>query len=334
MIEQVVVTSRNPLFGELPKAPIRTPDSSGIVPTSYMFVSPEYFSLLGIPIARGRGFHQDEAHSEARVGILSASAARTLWPTADPVGKTIRVWMDADNRPDLTTTHQLVPKSESDQPGVDITIVGIATDVVSSLIYIGKDPAHIYLPTSAGARHANAILVRGQSVRDLRPDMLQPVFDRIHSNPLAFEAITLDEVLAMQMFPLRIASWIGMLLSAMALALSVSGLYGVVAYALSQRRKEIGIRVALGATSSAVVGLLMLQSGRLAALGSVVGLLMTLAALATLRAFIRLENVSILDPGAFAAGVALVVAAAAFATYVPAREASQIDPAETLRAEG
>ena len=141
-------------------------------------------------------------------------------------------------------------------------------------------------------------------------------------------------MLAMQMFPLRIASWIGMLLSAIAMVLSVSGLYGVVAYALSQRTKEIGIRVALGATANAVVRLLMQQSGRLAALGAAVGLFIAFAVLATARAFIRLENVSILDPGAFAAAIALVVAAAGFATYIPARRAVRIEPAETLRSDG
>ena len=124
------------------------------------------------------------------------------------------------------------------------------------------------------------------------------------------------------------------MLSVVALALSVSGLYGVVVYALSQRRKEISIRMALGATSGRVVRLLMGQSGRLVLIGASVGLLLALAAMGTLRAFIQLGNVSIVDPGAFAAGLALVAGAAAFATWIPARRAARIDPAETLRADG
>ena len=118
------------------------------------------------------------------------------------------------------------------------------------------------------------------------------------------------------------------------LLLSAIGLYGMLSANVSQRTGEIGIRVALGATSRAVVGMLMQQSGRLAAFGAAVGLLIAFLVLATARSFIRLENVSILDPGAFAAAIGLVIAAAAFATYVPARKASRIDPAETLRADG
>ena len=333
-IERVAVTSRNPLFGELPKAPIRRPDSSEVVPTSYMFVSPEYFETLGIRIERGRGFHPDEAQTEARVGIVSAATARKFWPAADPVGKVLRVWIAPERRPDVSTIHELRATRDIAEQGVDITIIGVATDVVSSFIYVGKDPAHLYLPTSAGAQHGSAILLRGRSVGTLRPHLLQPVFDRIHTNPMALEAVTLDEILEMQLFPVRVASWIGMVLSVVALALSVSGLYGVVVYALSQRRKEIGIRMALGATSGRVVRLLMGQSGRLVLIGASVGLLLALAAMGTLRAFIQLGNVSIVDPGAFAAGLALVAGAAAFATWIPARRAARIDPAETLRADG
>jgi hypothetical protein len=333
-IAALAVTSRNPLFGELPKAPVRTRDSAGVVATSFMFVSPEYFSMLGIALQRGRGFQRGEAESEARVGIVSAAAARKLWPAADPVGKTVRVWLEPETRPDLTMKKNLRASSEVDRDSVEVTIVGVASDVVSSFVYVGKDPAHLYLPTSAGARHANAILLRGRSPRDLHPHMLQPLFDTVHANPLALEAVTLDEILAAQLFPLRVASWIGTLLSLIALVLSVSGLYGVVAYALSQRRKEIGIRMALGAPSAAVVRLLMRQSGRLAAIGAGVGLFIAFAALAAARTFVRLDNVSVLDPVTFTAAAALVIGASAFATYIPARKAALIEPAETLRSDG
>jgi predicted permease len=329
-VAQVVVTSRNPLFGELPKAPLRTPDSSGVVATSYMFVSPEYFSTLGIPIERGRGFQPDEARSEARVGIVSASGARRLWPNADPVGKTVRVWIGPEGSA-ITSAEIDASSKDAARQGFEVTIVGVAQDVVSGFIYVGKDPAHLYMPTSPGAPHAQAILLRGHSPGDLRPETLDALFQRIDANPLAFETITLDDMLAIQLFPLRMASWIGMLLSTVALALSVSGLYGVVAYALSQRRKEIGIRVALGATSGMVVRLLLRQSGRLVAIGTTVGLVVALAAMVTVRAFVHVANVSIVDVGAFTLAVALVVSAAAIATYVPARRASAIDASETLR---
>ena len=125
-----------------------------------------------------------------------------------------------------------------------------------------------------------------------------------------------------------------LLLSGIALALSVSGLYGVVTHSVSQRTREIGIRMALGASSTAVVRLLMTQSGRLVAVGGGVGLIVSLAVLSILKALVKLDNVSLLDAGAFATSVALIGTAAGIATYYPARHASHIDPSETLRSEG
>src|SRR4029079_16514352 len=109
------------------------------------------------------------------------------------------------------------------------------------------------------------------SLHDLRPDALQTLLQQVHPNLLAFETLTLDEALALQMFPLMVASWIGLVLSGVALALSVSGLYGVVSYSLNQRTKEIGIRTELGAASAGVVRLLVTQSARLVAIGAGVG---------------------------------------------------------------
>ena len=113
--------------------------------------------------------------------------------------------------------------------------------------------------------------------------------------------------------------------------LSVSGLYGVVTYGLSQRQKEIGIRMALGATSPAIVRLVLSQSARLVVIGAGIGLTLSFSALAALRAMIDLKNVSLLDPVAFAAGVLVIGAAAGAAAYVPSRRATRVDPSEALR---
>jgi hypothetical protein len=103
----------------------------------------------------------------------------------------------------------------------------------------------------------------------------------------------------MQIYPMRIASWIGLPLSGTALIMSVSGLYGVVTYSLSQRTREIGIHVALGASAAAVVRLFMGQSARLVSIGAGLGLLVSFTALAILQAVSSLQNLSILDPAAF-----------------------------------
>lgn len=332
-VAQVTATSHNPLTGELPISPIRMPQGRSMVPVSYMYVSPEYFSTVQIPLDRGRTFGPDEARNESKVAIVSAAAARALWPDADPVGKTVRVWMAPEERPDVITHDRLVSTTQIDDDGNDMVVIGVAKDVVSGLVYDGRRP-HIYLPTSPGARHAKALLVRGRSIADVREDLLQSTLRSVDPNPLAFGILALDEALALQTYPMMIASWIGLLLSGVALALSVSGLYGVVTYGLSQRVKEIGIRIALGATPAAIIRLVMTQAGRLVAIGSAVGLLVSFSALGVLAAIVPLHNVSILNPAAFSVGTAVVAVASALAALFPSRKATRVDPSHSLRADG
>jgi ABC-type antimicrobial peptide transport system permease subunit len=148
-----------------------------------------------------------------------------------------------------------------------------------------------------------------------------------------FEMLPLEELHALQIYPLKAASTVGFLLGALALILSVSGLYGVLTYMLSQRTREIGIRIALGATAAGVVQLMVRQSARLAAAGGVIGLVIAFASLKSLSAVIRLNTISLVDAAAFAGGAVAVMAAAALAAYHPARRATRIDPAAALRAD-
>ena len=331
-VAEVAATSHNPLTGELPISPIRMPQGRTMVPVSYMYVSPEYFSTVQIPLDRGRTFGPDEARRESKVAVVSAAAARALWPNTDPLGKTVRVWMAPEERPDVITHDRLLSTTQIDTEGDDVVVIGVAKDVVSGLVYDGKRP-HIFLPTSPGARHARALLVRGRSIADIRQDLLQATLRTVEANPLAFSILSLDEALALQTYPMIIASWIGVVLSGIALALSVSGLYGVVTYGLSQRVKEIGIRIALGATPAAITRLVMMQAGRLVAIGSGVGLLVSFSALGVLAAIVPLQNVSILSAGAFTVGTAIVAVAAALAALFPSRKATRIDPSDSLRAD-
>ena len=303
-----------------------------MIPVTYMYVSPTYFSTLAIPIDAGRGFAADEARAEARVAIISAAAARAFWPGMNPLGRTIRLWMPPEDRPDIMTRDRLVPGTQVEAEGDDLVVVGVTRDVVSGLVYDGSRP-HVYLPTSPGARHAKAILVRGRSMQDIRPDRLLSALTSVDRNPLAFSILSLDEALALQTYPMTIASWIGLLLSAIALAVSVSGLYGVVTYNLSQRTKEIGIRIALGASPAAIMRLIMGHAGRLVAIGSGIGLLLSFSVLAVLASIVPLQNVSILNPGAFTAGTLVVALAATVAAFFPSRKATRIDPSHSLRAD-
>jgi hypothetical protein len=311
----------NPFFIRSRSVAAGPPGQAAAVATRYTFVSPEYFSLLHIPIVNGRVFDEDEARAEAQVALVSEATARRFWPGQNAVGRSIRI-------------ERSQGRAVDDLPGYgEVTVVGTVPDVVSGLIIDGRDAGHIYLPMTADSRRAIALLVKGRSARDLGPEALQEIFRRVATDPQVFEALPLEEMRALQIYPLQAAAWVGILLAGLALVLSVSGLYGVLAYTVNQRTKEIGLRMALGATAAAVIRLVVSQSARLAMAGAAIGLILTFAALKTLGSTVQLQTISFVDAAAFGAGMVLVVAAAALASYHPARRATRIDPTEALRAD-
>jgi len=332
-IAAMSVTSRNPLAVEAPKAPLRWNGSGAVVAASYMYASPEYFRMLDISIVRGRAFTADESRLEAPVTIISAAGAARLWPGADPLGRSVRIPLEPPQSRSASALTRLERFAGDGAPVSDITVIGVAEDVVSGSVYEGRQSLHLYLPTSPTGPHAASLLVRGRSTEPIRSEVLHEILRNVHADPLAFEALTLDEALALQMYPLRAASWIGSLLGVTALALSLSGLYGVLTYTFGQRTREIGIRMALGATAAAIVRLVLRQSGRLAGIGAAIGVAITFGVMTLLNSVIHLQNVSVLDAGAFCTGLALVMFAAALAASGPARRAVRIDPAVTLRSE-
>jgi hypothetical protein len=301
-----------------------------VVPVSYSFVSEHYFGMLHIPIVHGRAFRAEEARENSGVAIVSAAAAQALWPGEEPLGRTVRLPIQESQGPQTDTLHR--PVDAGNPPAaLLLTVVGVAGDVVSGLVYEGKDAAQVYLPTTSGGAHANAILVRPRSGANLPSDALRTTLLHVDADPLKFETIPLAEMVSVQMFPLHLASWIGSGLGAIALVLSVSGLYGVLTFTLGQRAREIAIRMALGASAPAVVQLVMRQSARLAGAGAAIGLLFAFVVMKLLSGVVRLEEISVVDPGAFAAGIILVAAAVALASYGPARRSTRVDPAHILR---
>ena len=216
---EVVVASRSPLFGETQKTPLR--HASGFVAASYTFVSPQYFAMLQIPILHGRGFSRDESLAQAPVAVISAAGARMLWPHDEPIGKTLRLHIPPpEQRIVPAETIKVLRRMDDDSAdSIVVTVIGVAKDVVSGFVYQGTDPAHIYLPTSPAGSYAATVLVQpsaGTTIDTLRAALL-----KVNRDPLAFDVLPLDEIVALQMFPLRAASWIGTLLSAVALALSI-----------------------------------------------------------------------------------------------------------------
>jgi predicted permease len=323
----VAVASRRPLSEQIKRTPISpaapaTPADAGpnsaaktavSIASGQTRVSPEYFAMLHIPILQGRTFQREETRPAAAVAIISAAGARALWPDQNPIGKVVRVASD-------NTTH---------------VIVGVAGDVITGLVFEGREASHLYLPANlADATAGDVLLVSSRDqARALRIEDFRAAFKPLHPDPLALEYLPLSEMMSLQMYPLNVTSWIGSILGGIALALSVTGLYGVLVYMLSQRTREIGIRMALGATASSVVRLVMTQSARLAGFGAIFGVVASFSVMTLLSAAVPLRGIAFVDASAFAAGMAIVVAAAVLAAYGPARRATRIDPSITLRAD-
>jgi putative ABC transport system permease protein len=318
-VADLVVTSGNPLFNASKKVAAVPGRGQQATRTDLTFVSPQFFSMLRVPIDRGRAFTAEEARDAAPVTIVSAATALAFWPGEDPIGKTIRVERTED-------------RGLSDLPGYPaLTVIGTVRDMTTALLMAGHDRGHMYLPIARGNAQATAILVHGRGDHDLSPAALQEIFRRVAAEPQIFEALPLADIRDLQTWPLLAASWVGALLAAIAFGLGMSGLYGVLTYALSDRQKEIGIRLALGASPRNVVALVLRQGGQLAATGAAIGLALAFGGLGTLASVVHLRNVTLVDAGAFAIGIVLVVVATLAATAQPAWRASRVSPSETLR---
>jgi ABC-type antimicrobial peptide transport system permease subunit len=214
------------------------------------------------------------------------------------------------------------------------TVVGVVGDVVSGRLVDGAEPGHIYFPTDHTRPQAAALLLRGHAERDLSAEVQQQLFRPALDNRQGPEALPLDEMRALQVYPVLAIASVGSLMGLVALVLSVSGLYGVLVYVLSQRTREIGVRIALGATAAAIMRLVVLQSLRLAGVGAIVGVVAAWSVLKVLSAAIQLQGVSLFDATAFGGALTLVVAAAALAASSPARRAARVDPVQSLRVDG
>jgi predicted permease len=272
----------------------------------YNYVDPDYFAAMGIPILSGRGFTERDVQGSPPVIVVNQTFANNYWPGQDPVGKRVRT-VDANHE-----------------------VVGIAKD--GKYFSIGEDPKpYMYLCSLQYYRGETVIHLRAErepeallagirnEVRALDPQL-----------PLS-DLKTGHAALGFVLFPARLAAGVVGAFSALALLLAAVGLYGVIAYAASQGRHEIGVRIALGAKARDVLRLIVGQGMRLTGAGLVVGIL---AALALARAMVGiLYGVSATEPLAFIGAAVVLAAVALVATYLPARRAARVDPVIALRAE-
>jgi predicted permease len=274
--------------------------------------SPEYFRVLGIPLLRGRGFTDDDRADAPRVLLISDEAARRYWPNENPIGQTLTTGWSQDS------THY------------GGTVVGIVGDV-RQFSLAGAPTPEIYAPLAQWPLDELSVVVHStvsaavvlaaarETVQGLDPRL--PLYS---AHPL--ENLVRESMAARRFYTLLLASF-----AALALVLAAVGIYGVIAYAVQQRRRELGIRVALGASRERVAGMVLWQGMLLAAVGAAVGL----GGAATLTRVLQgqLFGVTATDPLTFIAVAVLLFVVTGLACAVPARRALGVDPASAIRAE-
>ena len=274
-------------------------------------ISPGYFTTLGAKLWRGRYFTEAEDGSKPRVVIINQTMARQFFPGEDPIGKHI---------------------SGLSVPPVPVEIVGIVEDIKEGQLDTANRPV-LYYPFNQEPGSEFIVVVRtsqaGQAVlpvltaaiHQIDPGIVMPLgetmSDRINNSQAAYLH--------------RSSAWLVGGFAALALLLGVVGLYGVVAYSVSQRTREIGVRMALGAQTGSVYRLVLTEAGRLTALGIVIGIVCSVAAATLMRGL--LFGVRTWDVPTLGAVAAVLGVSALLASYLPARRAASVNPVEALRCE-
>ena len=272
-------------------------------------VTPDYFETMRVPILRGRNFTEHDAgENSAKVAIISETMAKTFWPGEDVIGRRFRYY----NREG------------------SFEVIGVARDVKA--VTLGETPVPmLYTPFRDLPDGGITVFVHTAGA----PGPTLAEVHRIVRNIDNHISITYEKTVAQHLAFALWPSWMGAVLlgslGLLALILASVGVYGVMAYSVSQRTRELGIRMALGAQSSQVLQLVLRQGMLLAAIGLVLGLLAAFGSTRMASTFLYGVNPS--DPTVFI-GVTLLLAAAAFAAcYFPARRALKIDPVVALRFE-
>jgi predicted permease len=273
-------------------------------------VTVDYFRVMRIPIARGRTLSTDDVDRRHPVALVSQTAARRYWPGGDPIG------------------HRVTVDALGDEP---VEIIGIAGDVRNSDVDQGP-AAQVYVPFTRLASRQMAVVVRTSSADPTRPaaairrelarlDNTQAVFDMRSMSDVLFEDVAGSIMLAL------VLGTIGFV----ALCLAAAGVYGLVSYAVHQRRREIGIRMAVGAAPGAVVRFVLMHGVRPVTVGAAVGAVG--AIFLGVMASAALSEVDFRDPLNYVGVLVAVVTIAILSSYLPARRAAHVDPVITLRAE-
>jgi putative ABC transport system permease protein len=277
-------------------------------------------ATAGTRLLRGRGFVEGDDETRAPVGIVNQTMARRFWPGADAVGRRI-----------VLGSHYASPPDDSQ--GAWVTVVGVVAD--AKQIRIVEEPVRqeIFFPLRQHAAQGRnmALLLRSGIDPDRLADVVRRAVLTVDPEQPIFAVYTMDQVIADSFGAKRLATLLLGLFALVAAALASVGLYAVLAYAVAQRRHEIGVRMALGARRADILRMVLREGSRLALAGVAAGLAGALLATRLLAGM--LFAVAPTDPATFAAVSALLAAVALLASYLPARRATAVDPAAAFQQE-
>ncbi len=276
-------------------------------------ISPDYFTTFRIPIRRGRSFTAQDRAGAPPVAVINRATADQLWPGQDPIGRQLTIGG---------------PRG----PGAPITIVGLIDNLRSASLDATPQP-EIYRPAAQQSGMGEMwVALRASTGRPLQ--LVGAIRDAVHQadpEQSIGDIVSVEQLIGRQTAARRFNTTLLTIFALLAVGLALVGIYGVTAYAVTQRTRELGIRMALGARGVDVVGLLMRESLRRVGVGVGLGLLAALGVTRALSAM--LFEVAPRDAVTFAATALLLVAVALVATWVPARRATKVDPMVALRYE-
>jgi predicted permease len=316
-----------PLFsGRLGLGGLRAPgylgaDGTDRVQADWDSVTPGYFDALEVRLVKGRTFDERDREGATPVAIINETMAARLWPGAEPIGR------------------QLIQQVSSTEERT-LQVVGITRSAKSASIT--ESPQNfIYVPLAQqflsditffvrhGRPSSEAGLQPGRSGSRLA--MLRQAVIAFNTNLPVIHTQTLEQATTLALLPQRLAAWIATSVGTIGLLLAALGLYGITAFSVAQRAREIALRMALGATRESVLSLVLRQAGRLALVGTAIGLALALGVSQLIAGL--LVGVGSIDPVAFGAATILLVLVLLAATWLPARRAAGMDPMRALRAE-
>jgi putative ABC transport system permease protein len=279
-------------------------------------ISPDYFRTMGIPLLRGRSFGRDDVLGKPLVIMIDEELARKFFPGRDPIGQQLN--------------QQLTP-GETDKPRTHYTIVGIVPSVRHGEVGIEPKIPQIYWPAAQFSWLQTTLLVRTEAKPAALLPSIQGAVRSIDPQLPIFGTRTMEEAVAASIGTQRLSATLIGGFSILALFLAALGLYGVLAYSVMQRTREIGIRIALGSPRSGIYGLIVRRAMMMVGLGIFAGVALAISCGPLIRHFVY--GVAPYDPATIISVAALLTAIAILACLLPARRAALVDPIQALRTE-